>query len=160
MCVADGIIRNDPKHKFSEEHLEVLANIGTDIRCMLTVPMDINESDLAAKTLKQNMTTLRSMIVDLAGEVSSSPDTQIDHSDSCVDLGETDRGGFIAPKLVKGSHVCSLLFLQLAEHLALRSEKLYQSYKSCHLICQQAENLRASFIVNANNSISDRGDKV
>ena len=55
MRVVDGIIRNDPKHKFSEEHLEVLANIGTDIRCMLTVPMDINESDLAAKTLKNTI---------------------------------------------------------------------------------------------------------
>ena len=33
------------------------------------------------------------------------------------------------PKFVPGSHVCALLFLQLVEHLILRSLRLYNSWK-------------------------------
>ena len=59
-----------------------------------------------------------------------------------------------APKHITGSHVCSLLFLQLAEHLVLRSLRLYQSYKQCEGVCLAAEDLRKSIRENShiNNS--------
>eukprot|EP00957_Ditylum_brightwellii_P002833 217288-Ditylum_brightwellii.AAC.1 len=61
---------------------------------------------------------------------------------------DDDIGGAGAPKHVHGSHVCSLLFLQLAEHLTLRAVRLYQSWKQFSLVCKTAENLRASVLDN------------
>ena len=49
-----------------------------------------------------------------------------------------DMGGKGAPKLVRGSRVCALLFLQLVEHLAFRSIRLYESWKYCELLYQAA----------------------
>ncbi len=77
IVLLDGIIRNDPKHKFSVKQLDLIATIGTDIRNMLTVPLDMRRNEAAAKKLLQNMVILRRMIVDLSATVSSSPDTQI-----------------------------------------------------------------------------------
>ncbi len=76
---------------------------------------------------------------------------------SGLELDDTDRGGVQAPKHVKGLHVCSLLFLQLVEHLALRSVRLYQSYKQCEGVCRKAENLRASIKVGNVHIVPTRG---
>ena len=50
VVLIDGIIRNDPKHKFSEENLELFAQIGTSIRTMLTVPLNITQSAAPPKS--------------------------------------------------------------------------------------------------------------
>jgi len=42
-----------------------------------------------------------------------------------------DCGGRGAPKHIQGSRVCALLFLQLVEHLALRSLRTFQAWKQC-----------------------------
>eukprot|EP00804_Cyclotella_cryptica_P020263 CCRYP_015885-RA/>CCRYP_015885-RA protein AED:0.38 eAED:0.38 QI:214/1/1/1/0/0/2/105/504 len=159
IILIDGIIRSDPKHKFSEENLNLLVQLGNSIRTMLTVPLDITASDAASEQLCTDLVTLRTMIVDLSAVVSKSRDVQIHrsvdsdpsfssysiYSDSTSeDELDDDRGGVHAPKHVAGSHVCSLLFLQLAEHLALRSLRLYQSYKQCEGVCLAAEDLRKS----------------
>jgi len=149
MVLIDGIVRNDPKHKFSEEHLELLANVGTLIRSMLSVPLDVTTSDVTAKQLSVNLVAMRRMIVDLSAAVSTSPELQMYGSSSGLPSlleGEVDddRGGTGYPKHVQGSHVCSLLFLQLVEHLALRSVRLYQSWKQYDGVCRTAENLKAS----------------
>ncbi|CAB9505079.1 expressed unknown protein [Seminavis robusta] len=52
-----------------------------------------------------------------------------DDNDEEQDVSMNDMGGRVAPKHVHGSRVCALLFLQLVEHLALRSIRLYQSWK-------------------------------
>ena len=171
VVLIDSIIRNDPKHKFSEEHLELLANVGTLIRTMLSCPLDATASDVAARELSVNLVEMRRMMVDLSATISSSPELQMPSivrqhglgrqsiTRSSVDLAgmygstsgavpggglDDDRGGEGAPKHVRGCHVCSLLFLQLAEHLALRSVRLYLSWKQYHGVCQEAEYLRAS----------------
>lgn len=152
VVLIDGIVRNDPKHKFSKEHLELLAGVGTLIQNMLSVPLDVARSDAAAKQLSANLVEMRRMIVELAATVSSSPDAQIptsegDAIDDLASLMEAgahdDSGGNVAPKHVRGSHVCCLLFLQLSEHLALRSVRLYESWKKSDGVCHFGEELRS-----------------
>ena len=185
VVLIDGIVRNDPKHRFSEEHLHLLSHVGNLIRKMLTVPLNRMASDAAAKELSVKLVMMRKMTVDLAATVAQTPDLQIptfspheafgaDISSSRTDLVgmygstsaatsatnstvsltslamvdssplEDDRGGRGAPKMKKGSHVCSLLFLQLAEHLTLRSVRLYQSWRQMEGVCETAEHLKAS----------------
>ncbi|KAL7485847.1 hypothetical protein ACHAW6_011451, partial [Cyclotella cf. meneghiniana] len=159
IILIDGIIRSDPKHKFSEENLNLLVQLGNSIQSMLTVPLDISASDAASEQLCKDLVTLRSMILDLSAVVSKSRDVQIHRSmDSDPSFGsysiysdsssvgelDDDRGDMHVPTHIAGSHVCSLLFLQLAEHLALRSLRLYQSYKQCEGVCLAAEDLRKS----------------
>ena len=177
VVLIDGIVRNDPKHKFSSEQLELLGSVGTLIRRMLAVPLDTEASDAAAQKLTEDLVTMRRMIVDLSATVSSEPSLQVpsvipEHSlersirDSRVDLAgrgmygstgslqslaesqfecvECDKNGSGSPKHVQGSHACSLLFLQLAEHLALRSVRLYASWKQMEGVHASAEHLRDS----------------
>ena len=177
VVLIDGIVRNDPKHTFSSQQLELLANVGTLIRQMLAVPLDIEASDTAAQNLTVDLATLRRMIVDLSATVSTEPSLQVSSiipedslenniGDSRVDFAgrgmygstgslqslaenqfecvEYDNEGSDSLKHVQGSHACSLLFLQLAEHLALRSVRLYASWKKMEGVCAKAEHLRDS----------------
>lgn len=52
---------------------------------------------------------------------------------------QDDMGGRGAPKFVHGNRLCALLFLQLVEHLALRSVRLYQTWKQCEKVCNACE---------------------
>ena len=73
-------------------------------------------------------------------QVSDDVDDNVDHDEDehPTDLEEDDQGRG-APKFVHGSRVCALLFLQLVEHLALRSVRLYKSWKYCEFLCHVAE---------------------
>lgn len=196
VVLMDGIVRNDPKHKFSEAHIELLADTGTLIKRMLSVPLEPDVNDMAALELSVNLSAMRRMVVDLSAVVSSSPSQELPHAitkgnfddninrsrtdlasmyGSCITEGNfddninrsrtdlasmysssgsllslegeglgDDKGGKGYPKHVHGSHVCSLLFLQLAEHLALRSLRLYQSWKQCERVRLAAEDIRES----------------
>mmetsp|Transcript_28037 Transcript_28037/g.56842 ORF Transcript_28037/g.56842 Transcript_28037/m.56842 type:complete len:342 (+) Transcript_28037:426-1451(+) len=172
VVLIDGIVRNDPKHKFSSEQLELLGSVGTLIRRMLAVPLDTEASDTAAQKLTEDLVTMRRMIVDLSATVSSEPSLPSvipEHSlergirDSRVDLAglgmygstsslqslsesqfecvDCDKNGSGSPRHVQGSHAGSLLFLQLAEHLTLRSVRLYASWKQMEGIHASAEHL-------------------
>lgn len=155
VVLIDGIIRNDPNHKFSEEQLDLLANVGTLIRRMLSARLDVTTSDAIEEEVRTNLVEMRRMIVDLAATVSASPEVQIPNTNldrstqsSIISSAmDDDNDGAGAPKHVEGSHVCSLLFLQLAEHLAIRSLRLYESRKQCDGVCRQAESLRTSLAV-------------
>mmetsp|Transcript_13942 Transcript_13942/g.30263 ORF Transcript_13942/g.30263 Transcript_13942/m.30263 type:complete len:523 (+) Transcript_13942:114-1682(+) len=146
VVLIDGIVRNDPNHKFSEEHLVLLANVGTLVRKMLSAPLDSTASDAVEKKLSMKLVSLRRMIVDLATTVSASSESQLPSIVSIDNMVDDDAGQG-APKHVQGSHVCSLLFLQLAEHLALRSVRLYESWKKYDGVRLVAEDLRASLAV-------------
>lgn len=136
VVLIDGIVRNDPKHKFSNEHLQLLANVGTLIRNMLSTPLDVAESDGAEKELTALLVQMRQKIVELTATIAASPEAQtlpvVPQSGIAVATSCTD----CAPEFVKGSLMCSLLFLQLAEHLALRSVKLYHNWKKYDEIFQ------------------------
>ncbi|KAL7550641.1 hypothetical protein ACHAWF_016361 [Thalassiosira exigua] len=172
VVLMDGIVRNDPNHKFDEKQLRLMASTGTLIRRMLTVPLGTSINDVAAQELAMNLTAMRRTIVELTVKVASSPSQQLPNilsyesslgemdelrndlksaSESCSNLLaledeelRDDSGGKAAPKHVHGSIVCSLLFLQLAEHLGLRSIRLYQSWKQFENLCMNAGDNRAS----------------
>mmetsp|Transcript_222 Transcript_222/g.353 ORF Transcript_222/g.353 Transcript_222/m.353 type:complete len:504 (-) Transcript_222:164-1675(-) len=155
VVLMDGIIRNDPNHKFSEDHLDIFASVGTLIRSMLSARLDVTTSDAIEEELRTNLVEMRRMIVDLAATVSASPEAQMPsthldrstHSSISSSTMDDDKDGAGTPKHVEGSHVCSLLFLQLAEHLAIRSVRLYESRKQCDGVSQQAKKLRTSLAV-------------
>lgn len=164
VILLDGIVRNDPKHDFNETHINLFAGIGTLIRQMLTLPLN-TETDGAAKKLKAKLAQVRGFIIELSSVVAASsqqvPTNEVgtlgvDIRCSRLDLAgmdppelsemhkpdsfqEDDKGGMGVPKHVHGSRVCALLFLQLVEHMALRSVRLYESYKKCEDILHAAE---------------------
>ena len=188
VVLIDGIVRNDPKHDFSEAHIKLFAIVGTLIGEMLSIPLNGD----AAKELQKKMLEIRRCIVELAAVVATSAHempnhggmvgglrssfltsrhdlntmleeeigteeektkevvtTKMEEDGYCnlVDVEEAeidDKGGRGVPKLVHGSRVCALLFLQLVEHLALRSVRLYESWKSCDQLCQQTQVLRST----------------
>jgi len=160
VVLLDGMIRNDPKQSFSEDHLTMFAEIGTLIRYMLTVPLNHANSASASRDLLERLTDLRRCIVDVAAAVAAE---KIEDNNSLlrdVELGSISSdifdddhatkakllrldsgasGGRCAPKHVKGSNVCALLFLQLVEHLVLRSLRLYQAWKHVEVVYEMRE---------------------
>ncbi|KAL7570065.1 hypothetical protein ACA910_017100 [Epithemia clementina (nom. ined.)] len=188
VVLIDGIVRNDPKHDFGEEHISLFANVGSLIGKMLSVPLN----EAAARELQAKMLQIRGFIVELASVVSisslegmselqpidrrygkggsmgvrivgsrhdmmsmwndsdesdknnhnnnnwntkSTTTTEWDDAEAATEEAiSDDKGGKGSPKLVRGSRVCALLFLQLVEHLALRSLRLYESWKYCELL--------------------------
>ena len=150
VVLLDGIIRNDPHHNFNDDDLELFANSGTLISRMLSLPYNPQRSEEAAIALTQNLHTVRQLIVTNSGKVHSNPSSlpKVDSRESfdtfvmgsqtnLLGLAASksddsndaiDHSGRGVPKFVKGSHVCALLFLQLVEHLILRSLRLYNSW--------------------------------
>jgi len=136
VVLIDGIVRNDPKHQFNEEHLAMFAESGTLIQQMLTVPRNSKGSEIAAKALFEKLSQTRCLIVEMSARVAESPSElpSIQSTSNLSDLatkeeeGYDDNDGRGAPKFVPGSNVCALLFLQLVEHLILRSLRLYSTW--------------------------------
>jgi len=159
-----GIVRNDPKHNFSEVHIHLFAQVGTLIRDMLAVQTgDSRINERACAELKTKLSQIRGFIIELSAIVAKSPSqtafltSQVDlqqmimvvedndnttggmTSETTCLLDQDDIGGRGAPKFVQGSRVCALLFLQLVEHLALRSIRLHQTWKQCKSVCIACE---------------------
>lgn len=154
VVLLDGIMRNDPKHDFSESQIKNFADIGTLIGTMLSVPLN----DEAADQLLIIMAQVRQYIVKLAAVISAeetsakgTPHRNLESQSSFIYLTELvdddddsdeDVVGSIrctnAPATTNGSPLSALLFLQLVEHLALRSVRLYQSWKNCEHLCHLA----------------------
>ena len=168
VILLDGIVRNDPKHDFSEFHINLFADTGSLIHQMLSCKGESSEAAFAELTEK--LAQIRQSIIELAGVVASSgkevpPEAlgvgmwqsnldlaglvvperpRMDHvvrdaSMESLMSQDNDHDGRGLPKYVHGSRVCALLFLQLVEHLALRSVRLYQSWKDCQGICDACE---------------------
>jgi hypothetical protein len=169
VVLLDGIVRNDPKHDFSEAHINLFADIGSLIRQMLSVPLRCESNEVAAKELKVKLARIRRYIIELSSVVASSSQEMPAQYVGAIGVGilgsrldlagmeleeeedtgklsyeqdlvsdmddDDDIGGRSVPKFVHGSRVCALLFLQLVEHLALRSVRLYQSWKHCEDMC-------------------------
>jgi hypothetical protein len=136
VVLLDGIIRNDPKHSFSDDDLELFADSGTLMQHMLSIPLNKYRSEDAACALTEKLHLIRHMIVTNSARVASSSDRELPSVNSrenfhllVNDDQNLDSKGRGVPTFVKGSNVCALLFLQLVEHLILRSLRLYNSWK-------------------------------
>ena len=185
IVLLDGIVRNDPKHDFSERHIQLFVDVGSLIHDMLVSPSEQNttEADNCKRKedsyngLKQKLAQVRGCIVELANVVAQTSHEVPAHEIGKIGVGiigsrhnlagmlldsdeaigsdmekgditggtsdnkpsDEDDQGRGSPKFVHGSRVCALLFLQLVEHLALRSIRLYQSWKYCEALFQAAQ---------------------
>jgi len=147
VVLLDGIVRNDPKHDFSEAHINLFADIGTLIAQTLSVPLN----QFAVTKLRGKMEIVRGYIIELSAKVAmSSNDVPAmssrhdlagmwedeDGSEGALENGPVDVEN---EKSLDGSRVHALLFLQLVEHLAFRSVRLYESWKFCQHLCFAVE---------------------
>jgi len=147
IVVLDGMVRNEgAEYGFDQDDFDLFAESGTLIRSMLTVPLDIMKSNEAAKQLFRKLEQTRQSIVKrsraVAGIGTSSPKSVM-HKDGMRDFEASllnrnmnfkstrmdDDEGLGIPKYAMGCHDNALLFLQLVEHLILRSLRLYQAFK-------------------------------
>jgi hypothetical protein len=144
IVVLDGMVRNDAEFEFGQNELHLFEETGTLIRRVLTVPLEPKKSDAAAIELFDNLEQTRSRILTMSTAVSKSEDeaskrvrewemTKFKRSlMSQVNddfLRSDDEMGRGIPKFASSCNDNSLFFLQLVEHLILRSLRLYQVWK-------------------------------
>ena len=147
IVVLDGMVRNDTDCNFTEHQLFLFAEIGRLIHRTLTLPLDIESCDEAADDLFTKLAEIRQGIVDasnqikLANKPSKTP-TIMEHEDGIqafrnkvlnnsvvMSVRMDDDLGRGVPKYATSTEGNSMLFLQLVEHLIVRSLRLYHSWK-------------------------------
>jgi Fusaric acid resistance protein-like len=145
IVVLDGMIRNDTECNFSEQQLLMFAEIGRALHRMLTLPLDIQQSDGAASRLFTYLEEIRVGILESSNKLkqnvrSSSTPTILEgglldfrekllKQNMAMSVRMDDDMGRGVPKYVTGADGNSMLFLQLVEHLVVRSLRLYHSWK-------------------------------
>jgi Aluminium activated malate transporter len=146
IVVLDGMVRNDANYDFLPSQLHLFAETGTLIKQMLTVPLRIDRSDDAANRLFLALEEIRKWIQTMSTAVAGDEDefeelrfqgiqqfrkglleTPPDLLSSMRTMGDENGRGI--PSDVTGRHDNTLFFLQLVEHLILRSLRLYQAWK-------------------------------
>ena len=146
IVVMDGMVRNDANFAFLPSQLVLFAEVGTLIKQMLTVPLKVDKSDDAASrlflALEETRKSIQTMSIAVAGDQDDFEDlrfrgikdfreelleTSPDFFSSTRTMGDENGRGI--PRDVTGRHDNTLFFLQLVEHLILRSLRLYQAWK-------------------------------
>jgi Aluminium activated malate transporter len=146
IVVMDGMVRNDANYHFLPSQLLLFAETGTLIKQMLNVPFRIDRSDDAANRLFLALEEIRKWIQTTSTAVAGDDDefeelrfqgiehfrkslleASPDHLSSTRTMGDENGRGI--PSDVTGRHDNTLFFLQLVEHLMLRSLRLYQAWK-------------------------------
>lgn len=146
IVVLDGMVRNDADYGFQEEQLLQFAEAGTLIRRMLTLPLEKTKSDNAARKLFGLLEETRQSVLKMSLAVSDKnehlepirsqgiqefKDDLLYGSSDVFQSSRTefDDNGRGIPKNTTHRNDNSLFFLQLVEHLILRSLRLYQAWK-------------------------------
>jgi hypothetical protein len=154
IVVLDGMIRNDAEYDFDEDQLYLFSESGSLIRTMLSVPLQLKQSNAAAKQLFLKLEETRQSIRRLSSAVNSVEED----SDPMREMGlrefrenlllndrddifrsireEDDEMGRGVPKDATSRNDNTLFFLQLVEHLILRSLRLYQAWKHAETLPQ------------------------
>jgi hypothetical protein len=144
IVVLDGCVRSDADYDFAPEQLVSFSNTGTLIRRMLTLPLDRNSSNAAANVLFQKLEETRQAIHRMSyavAEAENSSDRERNEglkefqrsllaNNSLRDTlrSNGDEMGRGIPMNATGRDDNTLFFLQLVEHLILRSLRLYQAW--------------------------------
>ena len=147
IVVLDGMVRNEgAEYGFDQDDFDLFAESGTLIREMLTVPLQTEKSNKAAKQLFRKLEQVRESIIQCSravGGIGTSSPKSVIHKDGMKDFEASllnrntkyksmrmdDDEGLGIPKYAMSCHDNALLFLQLVEHLILRSLRLYQAFK-------------------------------
>jgi hypothetical protein len=147
IVVMDGMLRNEADYEFTRDQLILFGQIGSLIRRMLTVPINLIQTNAAAEELFTKLDQIRNCILYVSAQVAAGPDDPANYSPQGVqtfkdsilndivtdfDINgnhiEDDEGRGIL-KNATSKHDNTLFFLQLVEHLVLRSLRLYQAWK-------------------------------
>jgi hypothetical protein len=143
IVVLDGMVRNDAECKFTEYQLLMFAEIGRLIHRMLTLPLDVQISDTAADELFTNLKEVRESILDTSSKMKHTSKTptileddgiqefrnKVLTSSIAASVRMDDDLGRGVPTYATSDDGNSMLFLQLVEHLIVRSLRLYHSWK-------------------------------
>ena len=147
IVVLDGMVRNDTDCNFTEHQLLMFAEIGRSIHQMLTLPLNVQSSDEAADDLFTKLVAIRQGIVDASNQIklanqSSKTPTILEHDEGIKEFRNKVLNNSVAmsvrmdddlgrgvPKYATSTEGNSMLFLQLVEHLIVRSLRLYHSWK-------------------------------
>jgi len=139
IVVIDGMIRSETDFEFDVSELDLLDTTGSLMRGMLTLPFQRN-NDLAAISLFDKLEETRAMIIKLSSVIARPVDSveqqkreremrQFKASLLVSDYAHDDDLGRGIPKFASSGLDNSLFFLQLVEHLILRSLRLFQAWK-------------------------------
>jgi hypothetical protein len=147
IVVLDGMVRNDADYDFTPQQLVLFHKTGSLIREMLTVPLILDQSNAAATFLFAQLEETRHSIHNMTTRTVSGEKSRREHlrdrgihqfktslMKGSADYFEStrtagDEEGRGIPKNVTHSTDNTLFFLQLVEHLILRSLRLYQAWK-------------------------------
>jgi hypothetical protein len=146
IVVLDGMIRNDEECRFSEIQLLLFAEIGKSIHRMLILPLDVQLSDAAASDLFTYLEKIRLGILEASNLIKKAAMTKLSkptvseedilafrdnvlNKNVTLNVRMDDDMGRGLPKYATGTDGNSMLFLQLVEHLIVRSLRLYQAWK-------------------------------
>ena len=147
IVVLDGMVRNDTDCNFTEHQLLLFAEIGRLIHRTLTLPLIIQSSDEAADDLFTKLAEIRRGILDAPNQIklakkSSKTTTIMEHDEGIKEFRNKVLNNSVAmsvrmdddlgrgvPKYATSTEGNSMLFLQLVEHLIVRSLRLYHSWK-------------------------------
>jgi hypothetical protein len=152
IVMLDGMVRNDTLYEFHDQEFLLFSQVGTSIRQMLTLPLDITKSTSAALALFSELDTIRKKILKLSEAVSkpeklqefSRKESMMRFKDSLLEedgdfLITDDDAGRGIPKFAADSDANSLFFVQLVEHLILRSLRLFQAWKLVEMKASKLE---------------------
>lgn len=145
IVVIDGMVRSDADYDFTARQLDSFAQTGRLIRKMLTLPLDRASSNEAADSLFRKLEQTRKDIHRISITVGDPEDPlEQERYDGIKDfqskllshngLMETihsaagDEMGRGIPMNATGREDNTLFFLQLVEHMILRSLRLYQAW--------------------------------
>ena len=147
IVVLDGMVRNDTDCNFTEHQLLLFAEIGRLIHRTLTLPLIVQSSDEAADDLFTKLAEIRRGILDAPNQIklakkSSKTPTIMEHDEGIEEFRNKILNNSVAmsvrmdddlgrgvPKYATSTEGNSMLFLQLVEHLIVRSLRLYHSWK-------------------------------
>lgn len=133
VVLLDGVVRSDRGGSCTESQLLLFREIGRLIKTMLTPPYNEARSHVAAEDLMDCLDELRTGVVQEAVEVADAAPMHRRlfcgsvRKEDFKEMLETRGQGM--PLCVHSRDNCSLLFLQLVEHLVIRSLRLYYMWR-------------------------------
>ncbi|KAL3942044.1 MAG: hypothetical protein SGBAC_003705 [Bacillariaceae sp.] len=146
IVVLDGMVRSDAEYDFTPSQLESFMEIGGLVKKMLTLPLDRDSSNAAANILFIKLEETRQAVYRMSRAVAGDDDLSdaerygglkefqsklLARNSSFFDTLHTDGGdemGRGIPMNATGRNDNTLFFLQLVEHMILRSLRLYQAW--------------------------------
>lgn len=138
-----GMVRHDTEYKLSRGDLRLLRIIGSLIQNVLAVPLDVASSNEAAIALLGELEKVKTRIsvlsraVEQQDEVNKRADMELQFREKVISwectMDVDDEVGRCIPTFASDSSHNTRFFLQLVEHLILRTLGLYQAWKQVHV---------------------------